>query len=192
MSKDLEAIKKRVVSFLINKYPGFPPHLNGIVSVLKEGRIANATVLRYKGELHDLVIKDFSGSPLIIRLILGRYFIRREAASLIKLSGISSVPKNAIIISPYTLAYNFIEGSILPCYKHRKLEKKFFLTLEKQINDIHKRGVIHMDLRCYRNIVVGIDGNPYIIDFQSSIFLKRIPVIVADILKSSDISGVYK
>ena len=192
MAKDLEAVKVHVLKFLELNYPGFKDIFPGIITIFNEGKIANATVLRYTGNNLDIVIKDFSGSPRIIRSTLGRYFIFTEARSLKRLKDIPSFPVNATVISPYTLAYDYIEGKILAHYKNQKLEKEFFLRLEEIVHKMHNNRLAHMDLRCYGNVIVGIDRNPYVIDLQSAVNIKWMPQIIQRILKSSDLSGVYK
>ncbi len=166
MAKDLEAVKVHVLKFLELNYPGFKDIFPGIITIFNEGKIANATVLRYTGNNLDIVIKDFSGSPRIIRSTLGRYFIFTEARSL--------------------------KGKILAHYKNQKMEKEFFLRLEEIVHKMHDNGLAHMDLRCYGNVIVGKDGLPYIIDLQSAVNIKWMPQIIQRILKSSDLSGVYK
>ncbi len=44
----------------------------------------------------------------------------------------------------------------------------FFAELERCLKEIHRRGVAYMDFHKRENIVVGDDGNPYLVDFQVS------------------------
>jgi len=68
----------------------------------------------------------------------------------------------------------------------------FFLELEKSVRLMHERGIVHLDIRYMRNIVVSDTGCPLLLDFQTSLFLSRIPRFMHQFLKNIDISGVYK
>ena len=72
------------------------------------------------------------------------------------------------------------------------LPKEFFIELEKRTREMQNKNLVHLDLRNLGNIIEGDDGNPYIIDFQSSLGTKYLPKKLKKILEDSDISGVYK
>ncbi len=192
MAKDLEAVKVRAVQYIHLNYPGFSDNSPGKIEIINKGNYANATILRYTGNNLDIIIKDFSESPWIIRTFLGRFFIFKEARSLKRLKDLHSFPVNTLVISPYTLVYDYIDGKIIAHYRNNKLAKEFFLKLEELVHQMHRKGIAHMDLRCYGNIIVGKDGNPYIIDLQSTANIKWMPHIIQRYFKSSDLSGVYK
>src|SRR5690554_7326941 len=52
------------------------------ISVLHQGRFANAIVFRYQDEDLDLVIKDYSHCPAPLKQSIGRLFIKREHQNL--------------------------------------------------------------------------------------------------------------
>ena len=187
--KNLEDIELKVLSYLQKKYRNMNIKKENLF-LMNKGRFANATVFRYKDENLDLTIKDFSGSPRLIRDIFGRLSVKIEGKTLKKLSGNKSVTKKSEFLSPHTLSFSFIEGKAIKGCK--KIPKEFFLTLEKNVENMHKKDIVHLDLRNLGNIIMGKDGYPYIIDFQSSISVKHFPKKLKNILKKTDITGVYK
>ena len=82
------------------------------------------------------------------------------------------IAKNPKKLSECTLAFGFIEGKALKFFPKSSIEKDFFLKLEKNVKAMHSKNIVHLDLRNLGNILVGKDGHPYIIDFQSAISTK--------------------
>ncbi len=164
------------------------------LTILNKGQFANAIVYRYKDEDHDYTIKDFYHCPFIIRVTFGRIMARIEHNVIKRLSSLNGIASEVHLITPYTVAFSYVDGKPLKALKKEgiKLEKEFFLKLEKLVDDMHSRGIVHLDLRNFGNIICSKDGNPYIIDFQSSISSKKLPDRIKKILEDSDMSGVYK
>jgi serine/threonine protein kinase len=65
----------------------------------------------------------------------------------------------------------FIPGR--PVLRGEPLPPSFFQKLERVLEDIHERGVVHMDLRHKGNILVSATGEPFLIDFNSSFAFKE-------------------
>lgn len=193
--KNISKIKENILQMLAENYGYEDIRENSQnLILLSEGQFANATVFRYVDEEKnlDLTIKDFSGSPWLIRKTFGKIFINIEGHTMLKLQNNFSVAKNVKFISPYTLAFNFIHGNALKQFEEGKISKKFFIELEKNVMEMHKKDVVHLDLRNLGNIIMGKDNYPYIIDFQSCISTKHLPKKLKEILRNVDISGVYK
>jgi predicted Ser/Thr protein kinase len=55
-----------------------------------------------------------------------------------------------------------------PILRGEPLPSSFFSDLEKVLREVHGRGVVHMDLRHKGNILVSVEGEPFLIDFNSS------------------------
>ena len=182
-----------LVSQLSECFPEHSFHSNK-VSVLHKGRFANAIVYRYKDDSFDFVIKDFQHSPWFVRRTFARLFIGQEYKALERLNGMSGVSDQFHRLSNISIAYSFIEGTPLRTLKkqNKKLPKSFFHQLEHRVSEMHRRGLVHLDLRNLGNILVGEDGQPYIIDFQSAITFSRFPNWLKRIMRGADLSGVYK
>ena len=55
--------------------------------------------------------------------------------------------------------------------------------------EMHRRGIAHLDLRYRRNVLILEDGTPGVIDFQTCVWLDRLPRPVREWLKQVDLSG---
>lgn len=188
--KNIAGIKLNLQKMLAKKF-----HKNIDINnlfLMNEGEYLNAAVFRYRDNEYDFTIKDFSDSPWFLKGTIGKLFIKREGKALKALSDNPSITKNVIFLSEYTIAFNFIKGKPLRKLPDKSIPEKYFIKLEENIKKMHRRDIVHLDLRNLGNIIMGEDGLPYIIDFQSHISVKYFPKKIKDILKGADITGVYK
>lgn len=186
-------LKSRVLEALQRRFP--EAHLSpDNLSVLHKGRFANAIVFRYHDEHLDLVVKDYSHCPWILRNTIGRFFITREAKNLQRLHGTDSVVSESYRLSPIMLAYPFTPGVALRTLRHKHvlLPTEFFYAMEKRVAEMHERNVVHLDLRNLGNVLCTDDGSCHFIDFQSAISLRWVPRWLHNSLKAADRSAVYK
>lgn len=190
--KDMVYVKKNVIACLKRKFTKFSNEIDEKhLTVLKEGRYANATVMRYNDNNLNITVKDFSGSPFLIKMTYGIFATNHEAGVLKSLSGIPSVAGCVRKISPYTLIFSYIEGKAL-AKTERPLPPDFFIALAEGVNAIHQRNIVHLDLRNMGNFILGKDGKPYILDFQSCVRTRFLPKFLRLFLERIDLSGVYK
>lgn len=189
--KNINAVKENIVTLLKLTYSNSNINKSNL-TLLNEGKFANATVFRYTDANLDLTIKDFSGSPWFVRKTFGKLFINSEYNNLTKLASNPSIAQNAKKLSSCTLAFEFIEGKALKSFPKNSIKKEFFLELEKNVKAMHAHNIVHLDLRNLGNILVGNDGYPYIIDFQSAISTRFLGSWLTKTLKTSDLTGVYK
>lgn len=114
---------------------------------------------------------------------MGRMLAQREATFLHRLRDVPGVPR---WLGPvyadgrllhHALARSFIEGH--PLARAEKPGGRFFETLAAILRAMHERGMAYVDLHKPENILVGDDGNPYLIDFQISFSVPTRPGIVA-------------
>ncbi len=163
-----------------------------VVSLLNQGRFANATVWLCRMHGADWVVKDFRHKSPLVRWTVGRFLLGREMKALQKLSGIPGVPQEAQRVDADAIAFRFVPGQTINAVPTENLRPDFFPQLEQLVGAIHERGIAHLDMRYRRNILVRDDGGPGIIDFQSSIGLGRLPGWLRRHFQRVDISGVYK
>ena len=164
------------------------------LSLIHAGRFANAHVFRYRAAGLDLIIKDFSHCPWWVRISAARLFVRREMRMIVRLQGLSGIASAPVRLGRLALAYAFIPGVTLSATAKSgdKLSRSFFERLEALVFRMHERGIVHLDLRNLSNILVGADGRPYLIDFQSAIDLRGLPKTLRTVLEAVDLSGIYK
>lgn len=189
----MPSLESGVTLALRNRFPwhGFDP---GRVALIHRGWFANAIIFRYRDQAYDLAIKDFSHSPPLIRETLGRFFIAREHRILQHLKGVPGIAPGSCRLSDTMLAYPYVEGESLAALRRRgaRLPATFFQALEKTVRAMHLRGIVHLDLRNLGNILCGIEGRPYLIDFQSALRIDRATRRLQALLRAADLSGVYK
>lgn len=183
----------RLAALLQSAYAA--PVAAGSLTLLNGGKYGNANVYRYSEGSLNLVIKEFYSRPWPIRHTVGRFLIHREARALATLAGIAGIPPDLRRLGPLALAEAWIEGESLARLhrvEHAKLPKSYFLDLERLVDEMHRAGYAHLDMRNLGNIMRGRDGRPYLLDFQSGLRTRRLPGFVRRIMENSDRSGIYK
>lgn len=165
------------------------PHLPR--KVLRKGRIFNATLWCVLLD-QEWVVKDFTASPWFCRWTFGRLAIRHEYKVLCRLQGLDGVPRDPFRLDAWALGYRYVPGMSLRMLDDRPFGGDFFRQLEQIAEHIHARGIVHLDLRNSRNVLVDATGRPCVIDFQSAAFTHGLPGPVRRILERIDRSGVYK
>ncbi len=121
---------------------------------------ADVWLVEKGGEL--FVWKDFSKWRF-----LGRLIISREVSFYRRLQGIRGIPKFYGMPTKSSFLMEFVEGQPIDAF--RGLDEAFFRRLENLVEEIHRRGVLHFDLRHKSNIIVK-NGYPYIIDLGTCFY----------------------
>jgi hypothetical protein len=141
-----------------------------IVRVFKHDSWA-ATAL-YSG-VSGLVVCKFHRQQAIARLPmawLGRLLARRERAMLCRLSDLPNVPAISGQVTltgkpiHHAVAHEYVPGH--PLGASEQVDDDFFPRLEALLAEMHRRDLAYVDLHKRENILVGEDGQPYLIDFQ--------------------------
>jgi hypothetical protein len=103
---------------------------------------------------------------------LGRRLARREMRFYKLLSDLPCIapPCGEVFVrgqeQANAAAHRYVEGH--PLGEAENPGAAFFADLERCLTEIHRRGVAYMDFHKRENIVVGDDGKPYLVDFQTS------------------------
>jgi len=120
------------------------------------------------------VVKDFSTNRFLFRNTFGRFLVWREAKAYKKMNGLRGVPSLYRVVGGLALVIEEIPGMDLEEAENgTKLPDGFFDALKEVVDGFHERGVAHCDLKRAANILVGQDGNPYIIDWAAAIFRNK-------------------
>jgi hypothetical protein len=138
---------------------------------LSAGGFANPDVLVLELAGERLVVKDFAPRSALVRATLGRWIARREQRAWRALAGHAAVPRWAGAIDALAFAVEHRAGRPLSRSVARETPPAFFDQLEHAIDEMHVRGVVHLDLRHQGNVLVGDDGAPVIVDFGSALVL---------------------
>ena len=131
-----------------------------------------AATARYQGAGRDVVCKFNRTQPIpgFPARELGLWLARRESRALATLAGLEGVPNlcGQIHVGGRRLdnavAHDFIPGHPLAIGERPDIQ--FFPRLRALLAAIHGRQIAYVDLHKRENIVVGDDGQPYLVDFQ--------------------------
>lgn len=128
---------------------------------------------------------------------LGRILARNESRVLERLKDTCLVPVlmgNVTVdgqVHNTAIARKFVEGH--PLGHKEQVHPDFFPRLRALLDTMHQRGMAYVDLHKRENVLVGDDGQPYLIDFQISYvnfagFLGRLPSskLILTVLQRSD------
>jgi hypothetical protein len=118
-------------------------------------------------------------SPLLIVPMawLGGFLARREQRVFQLMNGVQGFPCWAGPVSfngrvfTNVVAHHWIDGQ--PFKPSLRVNDRFFPTLETMIAKLHAHDIAYVDMSKWGNILVGDNGNPYLIDYQIYFRLPR-------------------
>ncbi len=139
------------------------------------------------------ILKDFRSRNPLTRGVLGPILVRREHAILRRLDGIPGIPRALGVVDGRALLLEYVPGRTLGKFKPGELAESVYHDLEATLDAIHARGVVHLDLRQKKNVLIADrDGRPYIIDFANAVRVDGALRLLADRLKVVDRGGLLK
>ena len=137
--------------------------------VLHRGSRGNADVLLLDGPEGPVVVKDFAPRGWLVRRILGPWLLTREALAYRRLQGMRAVPRLLGRLDAEALVFAYRPGILLSRSLRGRLPEGFLEELSEVIAEMHRRGVVHLDLRHRSNILADDEGHPILLDFASSL-----------------------
>lgn len=140
-----------------------------IRQVLSRGGWANPDVYLVGSEAGLVVLKDFSGRRWFVRRWLGPWLLAREQRAYRRLTGVAAVPRCLGRLDAMAIVLEYRPGTMLSRSLAPHLPGGFVDQLEAAIEEMHRRGVVHLDLRHRSNVLAGQDGLPVVIDFASAL-----------------------
>jgi len=163
--------------------------------VLRRGSRFKADVLRLDLGEGPLLIKDFAGKPLLGRL-WGRLQIARELRAYRFMGLLPGVPRLAGRVDAFGLAVEWIDGELLAYAPNRVKEGTTHVRrLREVIDRLHAAGLVHLDLRSNKNVLLAADGRIVVVDFASA-FVARpggwVDRVVFPLLRRNDLTGYVK
>jgi len=137
-------------------------------AVLNRGGWGNPDVLLVETSSGSVVVKDYSPRSPFVRRWLGPWMLRREARAYRCLEGVDAVPRLLGVLDSAALIFEYRSGILLSRSLAGRLPATFLPELQGAIAEMHRRGVVHLDLRHRSNILAGDDGRPVVLDFASA------------------------
>ena len=160
---------------------------------LSEGRWANAVLYRFEHGGTSWVVKDFGSRSFLVRNLIGRLLVRREVGGLRRVDGIAGAPSGAFRVDAHALAYRFVPGLTLRRTAKAAIGPDYFPLLARELRDMHGSArLVHLDLRNADNILVGDDGTPSLLDFQSCLGTRWLPPPLRRFVERIDLAAIYK
>jgi RIO-like serine/threonine protein kinase len=159
---------------------------------LSVGRCGRASVSIFRNHSGAWVVKDFRRVNPFVRWTWCIFMVRRELRAFERLRGLRGIPQDAFRVNRFSLAYRYTPGAPIGKADPALMTPAFFEKLESLVREMHARSIVHLDMRYSRNVLVGDDGLPTLLDFQSYANLKFVPAFLHQLLKNTDLSGVYK
>jgi hypothetical protein len=108
---------------------------------------------------------------------LGRRLRDREVGFYRKFADQPGIPGLVAVVGDTGFVHAFIPGQ--PLSDCRFVPNGFFDRLLALFGEIHGRGAAYVDSHKTQNIIVGADGEPYLVDFQISLDLATAPTWLA-------------
>jgi hypothetical protein len=160
--------------------------------LLRDGRFANARVEKLRIGGAEWIFKDFSSRNFFVRHSVGRFLLGRELRALRRLHGIDGIPADAFRVDAFAVAARFVPGRALASIKQPQVSTEYLLALEALLQQVHARGLVHLDTRGGGNLLLRPNGAPGIIDFQAALSTRWMPAALRRWFEAMDLSGVYK
>jgi RIO-like serine/threonine protein kinase len=139
-----------------------------------------------------LVAKDYRVCWAPYRWTIGAWNLAREEEALRRLSGIDGVPEFRGRVGRWILLMTWFRGRDIGKVRKYRQTPAFYEALAAMVEEMHRRGVVHLDLRQRRNILFRPrERRPAILDFGSALCV-RPGGALHRLLVRIDRSGVLK
>ena len=145
-----------------------------MIDVLQRGSGRKPDVRLEAWDGRPVVVKDFAARAPWLRATLGRWLVAREVRAYRALAGHPDVPRLLARLGPHAFAVEHRPGRRLSRQRAGALPADFLPRLTRAVDEMHGRGVVHLDLRHRSNVLVGADGAPVLIDFASAVCLRQV------------------
>lgn len=120
-----------------------------------------------------VVVKDYAARSRFVRLLLAPWLSAREERAWRALAGHPAVPTFLGRIDRIALAVEYRAGSNLFSGRGKAPMPDGFLgEFETVLAEMHRRGVVHGDLRNRGNVLRDEAGHPVLIDFGSALVFR--------------------
>jgi serine/threonine protein kinase len=128
-------------------------------------------------------------------LWLGEFLCCHEISVLHRLRHLRGIPRLLSRYGRTGFIYEYIEGC--PLNRNKDLPQDFFDKLLELLRQVHQRKIVYLDMNKRSNIIVGSDGESYLIDFQIAVHIGEHMLFwrsayLWDVLQKADIYHLFK
>lgn len=138
------------------------------VRVIHHGQGYQSSVFLIEKDGAQAAVKDFSQTPSGFRRFVAPLLVAREIKALRALQGVPGVPQFYRRIDRLAFAMEYIEGTPIADFGEGELDPVVFPRVQEVIDEIHRRGVSHGDLKRRSNLLVTPDKEVFLIDFAAA------------------------
>ena len=139
---------------------------------LHRGRnLTKACIDRVDLDGGPIVLKDLASRPWPVRALLGPWQLDREARAYARLQGLAGIPRFLGRVDRQAIALEYVAGRPLAACRPGDLPGAFFDRLDQVLEAMHRAGVAHGDLHRH-DVLVGPGGEPYLVDFSTSVVVR--------------------
>ena len=124
--------------------------------------------------------------------MIAPFLLGRELSILSRLRDVGSIVPESFRIDRYAMAVTYMEGDSIGRVDRSLMTPVFLEAFEKLLAEMHRRGVVHLDVRSAGNVMIRPDGSPGLIDFQASLYTGWMPACLRRLLEDFDRSGALK
>lgn len=153
-------------------------------------------ILLIKKDATLAIVKDYAYQPFLFRFFVGTFANFREIRTYRKLKGLHGIPKVYGQVDRYALVLAYIPGRNTGIIHRGELDDGFFFRLQKIVDEIHAHGFVLCDLRNGKNIMVGEENEPYVIDlctaFERGGRFNILRNFLFDVFRQDDLLGITK
>jgi predicted Ser/Thr protein kinase len=138
--------------------------------ILREGHAYKADLSVIRGPDELLVLKDYRNKDGAWRDLLGVTATALEARALRTLAGVRGVPEFRGRPDRFSVLMTYVDAERATRGDPRVMGNPDFMRdLERIVEEMHARGVVHLDLKHRSNLLVGKQGQAVVIDFESAL-----------------------
>jgi hypothetical protein len=137
--------------------------------VLSRGGWGNPDVLLVDAPGGPVIVKDFAPRGVAVRTLIGPWLLAREERTYHRLVDVAAVPRLIGRLDARALVLEYRPGELLSRSLRGRLPAGFLAELEAAVEELHRRGIVHLDLRHRSNVLAGEDGRPVLLDFASAL-----------------------
>lgn len=139
-----------------------------IVHTFVAGGGSKPAVVVVRADDGEAVLKDYSNCSGLFAFLIAPLLVAREAAALRQLN-LHGVPRLIRCPDRRSLLMERLQGVHKALWHPAGRTPEFEARLRTLLEKMHEQGVAHCDMRRASNILVDAQGQPYLVDFVSSV-----------------------
>jgi predicted Ser/Thr protein kinase len=143
----------------------------------------------------NYLVKDVRKTAAVYRFGLGRRLLRQEARVYLELEGLPFIPRFYGKLDDDAIILEHVPAQVLGRAHEFRANADFYDRLQVCVNELHRRGIAHLDLFTRKNILVTASGQPMLIDFSNAFMAGTSPLsrkLLLPLLMRIDNSAILK